>query len=236
MKPFLFVDDCFFFIGWRLADIHLVPGQSVCWENILTHPHIYNTTSHHLALQDDLQKLENWETIWDMEFHSIKMYPSHVPCKCKKHSVHVNNTATKGNPTCGFIKRNILTTSKTWRWQALSTGLYGVSICLSSMGLCFRYSCKSAWECATERVICGIRGTDWNSSTTKKVHLKSHILLQPLTPWAVFHTSFKHIPLPAIIFLENSQGREWFAWQQLTSPAPQRLTQKLFNNPKLLLT
>ena len=36
---------------------------------------VYNTTNNQQELQDDLAKLEQWERLWDMEFH---------PAKCQK--------------------------------------------------------------------------------------------------------------------------------------------------------
>ena len=33
---------------------------------------IYNSSENHHTLQDDLEKLEEWEEAWDMEFHPLK--------------------------------------------------------------------------------------------------------------------------------------------------------------------
>ena len=103
----------------------------------------YNSASNHTILQDDLAKLEQWEQLWDMEFHPSKC--EHIVFSRKRQPAaeslylhdteipkadhirylgvtldpklnwnkHIDNVAAKGNSTLGFIRRNVLTNSET---------------------------------------------------------------------------------------------------------------------------
>ena len=103
---------------------------------------VYNTTDNHQLLQDDLQRLAEWEARFDMEFHPMKC--QHMTFSRKRipdtqsltlhgtvipraytvkylgatldpkvtWSTHVDNITAKANSTVGFIRRNVLTTSQ----------------------------------------------------------------------------------------------------------------------------
>ena len=103
---------------------------------------VYNTTDNHQLLQDDLQRLAEWEARFDKEFHPMKC--QHMTFSRKRipdtqsltlhdtvipraytvkylgatldpkvtWSTHVDNITAKANSTVGFIRRNVLTTSQ----------------------------------------------------------------------------------------------------------------------------
>eukprot|EP00745_Piridium_sociabile_P045807 TRINITY_DN9988_c0_g1_i5.p1 TRINITY_DN9988_c0_g1~~TRINITY_DN9988_c0_g1_i5.p1 ORF type:complete len:555 (+),score=115.26 TRINITY_DN9988_c0_g1_i5:397-2061(+) len=111
------------------------PTRLLADDTILYRP--ISSTSDQQTLQEDLQKLEQWESDWDMDFHpdkcevlsvsrrktpaprsyslhghTLKQVPSSkylgVTLQCDgKFDAHVNNITTKANQTLGFLRRNL---------------------------------------------------------------------------------------------------------------------------------
>lgn len=100
------------------------------------------------TLQEDLKRLEHWETLWDMEFNPSKCQVVHVSTsKCPVHTdyilhghvlettsaarylgvdiadnlswnTHINRITGKANSTLGFLRRNIPTKNRQLRSTA----------------------------------------------------------------------------------------------------------------------
>ena len=112
---------------------------------------VVNSKHDQLKLQSDLQKLEEWEKTWQMQFNASKCFTLHITRKRKtmefdyqlhqqtlevtkdskylgvtisndlSWTTHINNISAKANRSIGFLRRNIHACPKTVKANAYTT-------------------------------------------------------------------------------------------------------------------
>ena len=120
-----------------------------------------SSTTEGQVLQTDLACLEQWEKMWDMQFHPSKYQVLHIARKVKPlytkyilHNVelesasaakylgvtiaddlswspHIDNTTKKANQALGFLKRNIRFHNKDMKSIAYKTCQATVGVCIN---------------------------------------------------------------------------------------------------------
>ena len=129
------------------------------------------------TLQQDIQKLEQWEKTWEMHFNPSKCQVTRNPIQTQyvlhrkvleavdhannlgleighdlKWNHHVQNVTTKANRTFGYIRRNIRIKHKGAHTSDSKSNFSKAParVCLPRIEPKYRYQCKQDRSCPTQ--------------------------------------------------------------------------------------
>ena len=171
---------------------------------------VYSDAINHQSLQDDLNRLEQWEKQWDMEFHpskcehicftrkkqpsdnSYKLHNIEIPrTNCTKYlgvyvdskltwQEHIAKITSKANATLAFIRRNVLTTSEEIRSTAYKQLVRPVLEYASCAWDTLTQTVETKLQAVQRRAARFICGIRHSDRRTSTTGLLSKLDLQPL--------------------------------------------------------